>query len=984
MNQHQHYFIYKFFIIKMTILLFFFLSFLSCNKKGTTIAIPMLTNNSAVSPVAKTYISDNTITPPVFDYSNETTLPVDFGISVSAAMDAPNLSYVDRYKPIGILFSTMMDRSSVQNHFELKDASNQTIDGTFYWSGSKLYFKPYHPLDPKTTYTVRITQDAKNFDGINLENDFIQSFTTEPAFLMTHTLKLGSLTYDVSPSTANNGVIIDTNAYNGSVIVESTLTGADHVTRMRLFRLGLGEDKAYTVCDSNSPCNNNTVDTGKFTLYLTSLNPELQPIDGANIYYYYIETTSGRTYVRPFAFQRGKPSSDPNELQPNGGWLALENNSTKGMYQIKRLFERFIKSDGSHTGDNFTIDGKTFNDYLNNPKAWGPINNSGCLVPEDSAYSGWTTTYGINYVTNFGPYCNMKVDTVLGNGKTDIYVSSLIIPPLVNNNTNINVEMLPDSSKLKIILKGKKLNGVMRSYIRNMGGLASIANGFIYDIPFYMNESTQKDASANTNLTINNNGDMVITIQGGPNWPINDTNFNVQQWVNAIQTGSLQLVKGDSGIFHGIINVLVTAVTNTVVPDLKPLIVQGTIKDTIEKVSANIMNAVLSKTRVDGVNDGINICLPGYLPDPLKTICLTTGAKMKPSSSHIGWEVAGLKGIRSFLEANMTVVNSNTSWPRPPALVGPGNKGFIKFIPSFTPDNNLVNLFNQGYQGALVVLNADVVNQAAYGLWKEGAFNFKVDKPTLESINNVAGSSNLTALADKLLKADAILTVIAPGQSNFVVRDQSNNEINIEKNDPVKIETVLLYPPDLNPLYYWKSTGNPKEQVQNRASFTGFRMKLIGGKDSNNDGVPDYNFYTLATVVVNLTTKATIEFIPYSNPNNYIPACNDGHCRALSINVSTADEDMRYTIEVLEDPVNNPLGLDPRAVYDVFNPLIKSFVAPLVANVLKEIPFDADMSACGIKIEEVTVEPISTSYTYPFGLLNVRLAETPFSGDCNF
>jgi hypothetical protein len=42
-------------------------------------------------------------------------------------MDAPNLSYVDRYKPIGILFSTMMDRSSVENHFELKDASNQTI-----------------------------------------------------------------------------------------------------------------------------------------------------------------------------------------------------------------------------------------------------------------------------------------------------------------------------------------------------------------------------------------------------------------------------------------------------------------------------------------------------------------------------------------------------------------------------------------------------------------------------------------------------------------------------------------------------------------------------------------------------------------------------------------------------------------------------------------------------------------------------------------
>jgi hypothetical protein len=974
----------------MTILLFF-LSFLSCNKKGTTIAIPMLTNNSAVSPDAKTYISDNTITPPVFDYSSETTLPVDFGISVNAAIDAPNLSYVDRYKPIGILFSTMMDRSSVQNHFELKDASNQTIDGTFYWSGSKLYFKPYHPLDPKTTYTVKITQDAKNFDGITMGSDFVQSFTTEPAYLMTHTLKLGALTYNVSPTTASNGVIIDTNAYTGSVIVESTLTGADDITRVRLFRLGLGEDKAYTVCDSNSPCNNNTVDTGKFTLDLTSLIPELQPIDGANIYYYYIETSYGRSYVRPFAFQRGKASNNPNELQTNGGWLALENNSTKGMYQIKRLFERFIKSDGSHTGDNFTINGKKFYDFLNRPRSYddynyyGPINNAGLGCQLD--YSDWTnSTDRINYLTNFGPYCNMSFSVCVigcGTGYADNYVGLTNIPPTVSGGgANVTVNLLPDASKMRIELYGKKLNGMLRSYVRDGGVWANLANGYVIEDRFFMNQSTAQLAYAHTTLTVNSAGDMVIKILGGPTWAINDANFNVQAWSNSIDSTS------DWSIIDGSwLDWLLTIFIPGVINQLTPRIVQGMIKDTIEKVSANVMNAVLSKTRVDGINDGINICLPGYLPNPLKTICLTTGAKMKQSSSNIGWEVSGVKGIRSYLESNMTVVNSNPSWTRPPALVGPGNKAFIKFIPAtFTPDNNLVNLFTGvgAYQGALVVLNSDVVNQAAFGLWKEGAFNFIVDKPTLESINNVAGQSNLTSLADKLLKADAILTVVAPGQSNFVVKDQSNNTITINKDDPVKIETVLLYPPELNPLYYWKSTGAPKEQVMNRASFTGFRLKLIGGKDSNNDGVPDYNFYTLATVIVNITSKATIEFVPYSNPNNYVPACNDGHCRALSIIFSTADEDMRYTIEVSEDPINNPLGLDPRAVYDVFNPLIKSFVAPLVANVLKEIPFNANMSACGIKIEEVTVEDISTSYTYPFGLLNVRLAETPFSGDCNF
>jgi len=570
-----------------------------------------------------------------------------------------------------------------------------------------------------------------------------------------------------------------------------------------------------------------------------------------------------------------------------------------------------------------------------------------------------------------------------GDGYADNYVGYINIPPTVSGGgTNVTVNLLPDATKLRIELYGKKLNGMLRSYVRDGSFPASLANDYVIEDRFFMNQSTAQLAYANTTLTVNSAGDMVIKILGGPTWPINDANFNVQAWSNSIDsTSDWSIIKGSW------LEWLVDFFIPGVIDQLTPRIVQRTIKDTIEKVSANVMNAVLSKTRVDGINDGINICLPGYLPNPLKTICLTTGAKMKLSSSHIGWEVSGVKGIRTYLESNMTVVNSNPSWTRPPALVGPGNTAFIKFIPAtFTPDNNLVNLFTGvgAYQGALVVLNADVVNQAAFGLWKEGAFNFIVDKPTLESINNVAGQSNLTSLADKLLNVDAILTVVAPGQSNFVVKDQSNNTITINKHDPVKIETELLYPPDLNPLYYWKSTGAPKEQVMNRVSFTGFRLKLIGGKDSNNDGVPDYNFYTIATVIVNITSKATIEFIPYSNPNNYVPACNDGHCRALSINFSTADEDMRYTIEVSEDPINNPLGLDPRAVYDVFNPLIKSFVAPLVANVLKEIPFNADMSACGIKIEEVTVEDISTSYTYPFGLLNVRVDETPFSGDCNF
>ncbi|MFN3605201.1 MAG: Ig-like domain-containing protein, partial [Leptonema sp. (in: bacteria)] len=725
-------------IIKKSYIVCFFLILVisACSKKGKSFVIPFQ-SNSSISPEAKTYITDETITPPILDYSNETSLPVDFGGNLSVSIDAPDLQYVDRFKPIAILFSSMMDKASVESSFTLKDSSNQTIEGSFFWSGSKMYFKPYRPLNPRETYSVTITTSAKDFDGNHLQQDFSQSFTTEAAFLMNHTLKAGTNDYDVA-TYASNGVIIDKNAYSGNLIVESSLSGADYVIRVRLFKLGIGEENAYTICDSSLPCNNSTPDMGLFTTDLSSLNSSLQPKEGTNIYYYYIETTSGRTYVSTFAFQYGRTSNDPNELQSNGGWLALENNTSFGMYQIKRLFERFIKSDGSHTADNFTINGKKFSDFLNEaksyPPTYGPINGGGCQL-DDPAWLN--STNRINYLTNFGPYCNLSFEVCAifcGTGYSDNYVGYINIPPLAGSSTNVNINMLPDSTKLRIELLGKKLQGMLRSYIRDGSFPASLSNGYVIEDRFFMNQSTQKLAYANTTLTVDANGDLKISILGGPSWAINDPNFNVKPWSDSIDsTSDWEIIKGSW--LDWLLSIFIPGVIN----QLTPKIVQGTIKDTIQKVSANIMNAVLSKTRVDGTNDGINICLPAYLPDPLKTICLTTGAKMKPTSTHIGWTHSGYNGIRSYLEANMTVINNNATWPRPPVLTGPGNKGFIKFLPtSFIPDSNLVSLYAaKNYRGALVILNPDVVNQAAYGLWKEGAFNFVITKPVLEQINNV-------------------------------------------------------------------------------------------------------------------------------------------------------------------------------------------------------------------------------------------------------
>jgi ATP-dependent Zn protease len=84
---------------------------------------------------------------------------------------------VEPSSKISITFSKGMDKTSVQAAFRV----SPDMTGTFSWNGNVMIFTPSMELLPDTSYTVKITTDAKDLHGNVLEAEYSFSFTTKGA-----------------------------------------------------------------------------------------------------------------------------------------------------------------------------------------------------------------------------------------------------------------------------------------------------------------------------------------------------------------------------------------------------------------------------------------------------------------------------------------------------------------------------------------------------------------------------------------------------------------------------------------------------------------------------------------------------------------------------------------------------------------------------------------------------------------------------------
>ena len=89
-------------------------------------------------------------------------------------------------------FSMPMNQATIINNttFTLKDGTT-TINGTVTYLGSTATFTPDNDLSPGTTYTAKISTEAKNPAGVSLANDYVWNFSTSSA-LVGNTVNLGS------------------------------------------------------------------------------------------------------------------------------------------------------------------------------------------------------------------------------------------------------------------------------------------------------------------------------------------------------------------------------------------------------------------------------------------------------------------------------------------------------------------------------------------------------------------------------------------------------------------------------------------------------------------------------------------------------------------------------------------------------------------------------------------------------------------------
>jgi len=80
---------------------------------------------------------------------------------------------------VSLSFSHEPDRASVERNFSL-NADNYSVRGEFLWEEKKLTYIPITSLEANTNYTITLSANAYNTDGLNMDDAFNRNFSTRP------------------------------------------------------------------------------------------------------------------------------------------------------------------------------------------------------------------------------------------------------------------------------------------------------------------------------------------------------------------------------------------------------------------------------------------------------------------------------------------------------------------------------------------------------------------------------------------------------------------------------------------------------------------------------------------------------------------------------------------------------------------------------------------------------------------------------------
>jgi hypothetical protein len=76
-------------------------------------------------------------------------------------------------------FSNEPDKASIEKNFSLTGDGN-SVRGNFLWNSNKMTFSPLTPLEINIDYSINLSADAHDTNGLSMDEPFNRSFTTRP------------------------------------------------------------------------------------------------------------------------------------------------------------------------------------------------------------------------------------------------------------------------------------------------------------------------------------------------------------------------------------------------------------------------------------------------------------------------------------------------------------------------------------------------------------------------------------------------------------------------------------------------------------------------------------------------------------------------------------------------------------------------------------------------------------------------------------
>lgn len=933
-----------------------------------------------------------------------------------------------------------------------EDNTSNNKGGSFYWkSGGRLVFDPYREFEPSTTYQLAITNSAEGLEGGSL-TPYTVEFTTDPDYLVN--VSLNGIALGTGMTTVTNGKLPDITFLDSNIGTSSNIAlnltaslssdvNASNIASIKLKHMGnnMGAMGEYVVCSSSGSPSCSSL-TGTSLVTNLNLNSQsgtaatgggpsedqkgLKAFNGGNSYSFEITTTNGKVFRRPFGFNYGKVNNKPYDALVNAAATVADQTQTLKLFA--QVLERLTKND-------YKVSNKTFWDFSN-------------LPPSSTKRTSYCMDYAnITYIRNYGDaqdnvpgynsatdkpdgYCGgtgeqpggfvtgeisakvLGLFTVKSIFDVDAYITSVQIDPTVsvspNTYQNITTTLgVNANNDFGINLGGRKVVIGMAMIARNRSDLKALGLGadagsrFYYTATAELNyddsSKTTRNATAHADATVDSNGNVVIKI--------NETKgvYDTSAWYNNLKVNtpvrqSYDVDNAPEWLIDLLLPLMEAELVSKLTAQLTPKITKSMLADFIEGVAPSALNAVVSSLHTPG----LDVTLPSYLPAPLSNFPLSLKLKFQTdvvpklngaNKGLVGSATVGLVAKNPIATTN-NCASSNTNYhchKVGTGLIGsdtaPGSTkgGYVSGRPLAVPDNQALSTtyaFNNSAAnpGLLLTLTSDTVTQAAYSLWQNGTLNLTINKSFIDTIKAYAGDDPLFQLTQELVKVGTLLNVVAPGRSTLVGIDPANPTQliqNVSSLDDVDIDVWAIHAPNGK----FKFIGNSAQMPSLEVNFTELQLSIYGRRPNNSR-------YLLSTVRVSLKGDGSFRFIPFDNSKSGNPAYNN--LNAISLVIKKEEESMQYTMDILEGAQYNPFGLDPKGIFQVVDPLIRSLIIPLVNNVLRQVPLPNKLAMAAItnnagtpnscslkattdalKIFSTTI-PVNEPYPYLFGGLQFQ------------